>query len=109
MWIQSTPIDTATNEPDPTLVVSGHAYGLGLTPDGRTLWVSPGNGDTGTTVKVGRSGFDVALDWNGSTAYVTTADGNTLVPVDTGTGSTGAAYTTGAYPLAVAFTPVPVN
>lgn len=115
-----TPIDTATNDTEPTLLVTGQAYGLGLSPDGRTLWVSPSNGDTitpvntvtgapGTPVKVGKSAFDVSLNWNGTTAYVTTADGNTLVPVDTGTGDTGDAYTTGAYPLAVALTPLPVN
>ncbi|MEU0413784.1 beta-N-acetylglucosaminidase domain-containing protein [Streptomyces griseorubiginosus] len=115
-----TPIDTATNDTEPTLLVTGQAYGLGLSPDGRTLWVSPSNGDTitpvntvtgapGTPVKVGKSAFDVSLNWNGTTAYVTTADGNTLVPVDTDTGSTGNPYTTGAYPLAVALTPVPVN
>ncbi|MEU9167406.1 beta-N-acetylglucosaminidase domain-containing protein [Streptomyces sp. NPDC048420] len=115
-----TPIDTTTNDTEPTLLVSGQAYGLGLSPDGRTLWVSPSNGDTitpvdtvtgapGTQVKVGKSAFDVSLDWNGSTAYVTTADGNTLVPVDTSTSNTGKPYTTGAYPLAVALTPVPVN
>ncbi|MET7687328.1 beta-N-acetylglucosaminidase domain-containing protein [Streptomyces sp. NPDC005483] len=115
-----TPIDTATNEPDATLLVTGQAYGLGLSPDGRTLWVSPSNGDTitpvdtvtgapGTPVKVGRSAFDVTLDWNGSTAYVTTADGNALIPVDTATNATESPLTTGAYPLAVALTPVPVE
>ncbi|MET8077985.1 beta-N-acetylglucosaminidase domain-containing protein [Streptomyces sp. NPDC005303] len=115
-----TPIDTATNDTEPTFLVTGQAYGLGLSPDGRTLWVSPSNGDTitpvntvtgapGATVKVGRSAFDVSLDWNGGTAYVTTADGNALVPVDTSTGSTGKPYATGAYPLAVALTPVPVE
>ncbi|MFF4058805.1 beta-N-acetylglucosaminidase domain-containing protein [Streptomyces sp. NPDC001668] len=115
-----TPIDTTTNDTEPTLLVSGQAYGLGLSPDGRTLWVSPSNGDTitpvntvtgapGPGVKVGRSAFDVALDWNGSTAYVTTADGNTLVPVDTATSATRPPLTTGAYPLAAALTPVPVN
>jgi hyaluronoglucosaminidase len=115
-----TPIDTATNDTEPTLLVSGQAYGLALSPDGRTLWVSPSNGDTvtpvdtvtgapGTSVKVGRSAFDVGLDWDGRTAYVTTADGNELVPVDTATGTTGSPLTTGAYPLAVALTPVPVE
>ncbi|MEV0634221.1 beta-N-acetylglucosaminidase domain-containing protein [Streptomyces sp. NPDC050619] len=115
-----TPIDTATNDTEPTLLVSGQAYGLALSPDGRTLWVSPSNGasvtpvDTvtgapGTSVKVGRSAFDVGLDWNGATAYVTTADGNALVPVDTAKGTAGASLTTGAYPLAVALTPVPVE
>jgi hyaluronoglucosaminidase len=114
-----TPIDTATDEPEPTLLVSGQAYGLGLSPDGRTLWVSPSNGDSitpvdtvtgapGNRVTVGRSAFDVSLDWNGTTAYVTTADGNRLVPVDTASGTAGAPFTTGAYPLAVALTPVPV-
>lgn len=66
-------------------------------------------GAPGTSVEVGRSAFDVGLDWSGGTAYVTTADGNTLVPVDTAKGTTGAALTTGAYPLAVALTPVPVE
>ncbi|MFC9125910.1 beta-N-acetylglucosaminidase domain-containing protein [Streptomyces sp. NPDC057099] len=114
-----TPIDTATNDTEPTLLVSGQAYGLALSPDGRTLWVSPSTGDTvtpvdtvtgapGRTVKVGRSAFDVALDWNGGTAYVTTADAGALVPVDTESGTVGAPLTTGAYPLAVALTPVPV-
>ncbi|MFD3613877.1 beta-N-acetylglucosaminidase domain-containing protein [Streptomyces sp. NPDC058676] len=115
-----TPIDTATNETEPTLLVSGQAYGLALSPDGRTLWVSRSDGDTvtpvdtvtgapGTSIEVGRSAFDVGLDWSGSTAYVTTADGNVLVPVDTAKGTTGAPLTTGAYPLAVALTPVPVE
>ncbi|WP_199830704.1 beta-N-acetylglucosaminidase domain-containing protein [Streptomyces sp. MMG1533] len=114
-----TPIDTATNDTEPTLLVSGQAYGLALSPDGRTLWVSPSNGDTvtpvdtvtgapGTGIEVGRSAFDVGLDWNGGTAYVTTADGNSLVPVDTASGTTEPALATGAYPLAVALTPVPV-
>ncbi|MER5433223.1 beta-N-acetylglucosaminidase domain-containing protein [Streptomyces sp. NPDC002588] len=114
-----TPIDTATNDTEPTLLVTGQAYGLALSPDGRTLWVSPSNGDTvtpvdtvtgapGTPVTVGRSAFDVGLDWKGGTAYVTTADGNTLVPVDTASGTLGPALPTGAYPLAVALTPVPV-
>ncbi|WP_328878526.1 beta-N-acetylglucosaminidase domain-containing protein [Streptomyces sp. NBC_00299] len=115
-----TPIDTATNDTEPTLLVTGQAYGLALSPDGRTLWVSPSNGDhatpvdtvtgaPGTEVTVGRSAFDVGLDWNGATAYVTTADGNTLVPIDTASGKAGEALKTGAYPLAVAVTPVPVK
>ncbi|KUL31129.1 beta-N-acetylglucosaminidase domain-containing protein [Streptomyces regalis] len=115
-----TPIDTASNDTEPTLLVTGQAYGLGLSPDGRTLWVSPSTGDyvtpvdtvtgaPGTKVTVGRSAFDVGLDWNGGTAYVTTADGSTLVPVDTASGTTGAPLKTGAYPLAVALTPVPVE
>ncbi|TQE19533.1 beta-N-acetylglucosaminidase domain-containing protein [Streptomyces ipomoeae] len=114
-----TPIDTATNDTEPTLLVTGQAYGLALSPDGRTLWVSPSTGSTvtpvdtatgapGTPVTVGRSAFDVAPDWNGATVYVTTADGNTLVPVDTASGTTGTPLPTGAYPLAVALTPVPV-
>ncbi|MET9762503.1 beta-N-acetylglucosaminidase domain-containing protein [Streptomyces sp. NPDC006372] len=115
-----TPIDTATNGTEPTLLVSGQAYGLALSPDGRTLWVSPSTGDTvtpvdtvsgvpGRTVEVGRSAFDVALDWDGGTAYVTTADAGALVPVDTASGAVGAPLRTGAYPLAVAVTPVPVK
>ncbi|WP_345008758.1 beta-N-acetylglucosaminidase domain-containing protein [Streptomyces shaanxiensis] len=115
-----TPIDTATNDTEPTLLVSGQAYGLGLSPDGRTLWVSPSTGDRvtpvdtvsgapGKQVTVGKSAFDVALDWNGGTAYVTTADGNALVPVDTASGAAEEPLRTGAYPLAVALTPVPVE
>ncbi|MFE0253772.1 beta-N-acetylglucosaminidase domain-containing protein [Streptomyces sp. NPDC059010] len=115
-----TPIDTATNDTAPTLLVTGQAYGLGLSPDGRTLWVSPSTGDyvtpvdtvtgaPGAKVTVGRSAFDVGLDWNGATAYVTTADGNALVPVDTASGTAKEALKTGAYPLAVALTPVPVE
>ncbi|MEU0725297.1 beta-N-acetylglucosaminidase domain-containing protein [Streptomyces sp. NPDC006140] len=115
-----TPIDTATQDTEPTLLVSGQAYGLALSPDGRTLWVSPSTGDTvtpvdtvtgvpGKRVTVGRSAFDVALDWNGSTAYVTTADAGELVPVHTGSGTVGTPLATGAYPLAVALTPVPVG
>ncbi|WP_216587120.1 beta-N-acetylglucosaminidase domain-containing protein [Streptomyces brasiliscabiei] len=114
-----TPIDTASNDTEPTLLVSGQAYGLGLSPDGRTLWVSPSTGDyvtpvdtvtgaPGERITVGRSAFDVGLDWDGGTAYVTTADGNGLVPVDTASGTAGAPLATGAYPLAVALTPVPV-
>ncbi|MGW0707337.1 beta-N-acetylglucosaminidase domain-containing protein [Streptomyces sp. NPDC002643] len=114
-----TPIDTATNDTEPTLLVTGQAYGLALSPDGRTLWVSPSTGATvtpvdtatgapGTAVTVGRSAFDVAPDWNGGTVYVTTADGNVLVPVDTADGTVGTPLATGAYPLAVALTPVPV-
>ncbi|WP_308460668.1 beta-N-acetylglucosaminidase domain-containing protein [Streptomyces sp. Ru72] len=115
-----TPIDTATNDTRASLLVTGQAYGLAISPDGRTLWVSPSNGDTvtpvdtvtgapGTPVTVGRSAFDVALDWNGTTAYVTTADAGKLVPVTTATGAVGTAYSTGAYPLAAAVTPVPVG
>ncbi|MEH0528899.1 beta-N-acetylglucosaminidase domain-containing protein [Streptomyces stelliscabiei] len=114
-----TPIDTATHDTEPTFLVSGQAYGLGLSPDGRTLWVSPSTGDEitpvdtvtgapGAKITVGRSAFDVGLDWDGGTAYVTTADGNRLVPVDTASGTAGAPLPTGAYPLAVALTPVPV-
>ncbi|MEU0999868.1 beta-N-acetylglucosaminidase domain-containing protein [Streptomyces tibetensis] len=115
-----TPIDTATNDTEPTLLVTGQAYGLALSPDGRTLWVSPSTGDTvtpldtvtgapGKTVRAGRSAFDVALDWNGATAYVTTADAGALVPFDPASGAVGTPLTTGAYPLAVALTPVPVR
>ncbi|MFJ3667056.1 beta-N-acetylglucosaminidase domain-containing protein [Streptomyces sp. NPDC090106] len=115
-----TPIDTTTNDTEPTLLVTGQAYGLALSPDGRTLWVSPSNGDRvtpvdtvtgapGEQITVGRSAFDVALDWNGATAYVTTADGNGLVPVDTTTHTAEEPLPTGAYPLAAALTPVPVE
>ncbi|MFJ8332631.1 beta-N-acetylglucosaminidase domain-containing protein [Streptomyces sp. NPDC094437] len=115
-----TPIDTATASVEPTLLVAGQAYGLALSPDGRTLWVTASNGDkatpvdtvtgaSGTPVTVGKSAFDVALDWDGATAYVTTADSNSLVPVDTSTGKARSALATGAYPLAVALTPVPVG
>ena len=62
-------------------------------------------GAPGTAVTVGKSAFDVALDWNGATAYVTTADGNALVPIDVTSGTAGPPFSTGAYPLAVALTP----
>lgn len=66
-------------------------------------------GAPGAEVTVGRSAFDVGLDWDGGTAYVTTADENSLVPVDTASGTARAPLKTGAYPLAVALTPVPVE
>ncbi|KOG30614.1 YncE family protein [Streptomyces resistomycificus] len=114
------PAQPPHHDTGPTLLVPGQAYGLALSPDGRTLWVSPSDGDSvtpvdtatgapGPGVEVGGSASDVGLDWNGATAYVTTADGNALVPVDTAKGTAGAPLATGAYPLAVALTPVPVK
>ncbi len=115
-------IDAADAEVTANVAVGRVPAGLALPPDGGTLWVA--NYTDGTVQPVDtvtlRAGTAVpkppspslvpgAPDWSGGTAYVTTADGNALVPLDTAKGTAGAPLAIGAYPPAVPPTPVPVE
>lgn len=115
-----TPIDVATGKALPSLEIAGQddAYGLALSPDGRTLWVQAGDdvatldtatGREGTPIHLGNGPSSLGFDWNGATAYVTCSNNDTLVPIAVGSGAVGTAIPTGAYPLAVAVTGVPVG
>ena len=114
-----TPLDTATNTTGTPIHLGGtppSSYGVAITPDGRTAYVSNEQDndvkviDTATnkvvaTVPVGLAPFDIAITPNGATAYVANESDGTVTPIDTATNTAGTAITVAIAPEQLAVTP----
>jgi YVTN family beta-propeller protein len=110
-----TPIDTATNTPEPTIAVPGSPGFVAITPDGATAYVAENGGrvspiDTATNVAgppitVGPNPGGIAVTPNGETAYVTDRQNGTVTPISTATNVPGVPIHVGNDPYAIAVTP----
>jgi YVTN family beta-propeller protein len=121
-----TPIDTATNAPEPTIAVASDPAAIAITPNGNTAYVTSFGtgigGDVGSVTPIStttntaglaiplggsspNSPVAIAITPNGATAYVVNRDSNTVTPISTATNTAGAAIPVGQQPLAIAITP----
>ncbi len=111
-----TPIDLATGEPGPEIKVGEWSYGVAITPDGKTAYVTNLVSGTvtpidlatdkpGPEIKVGDHPFGIAIAPDGKTAYVTNAWSNSVTPIDIATNEPGPEIPVGAEPLRIAITP----
>lgn len=78
------------------------AFGMAVTPNGKTAYVSDWNdnqvvpvatnaGTLGTPIKVGKQPFQILVTPDGKTAYVLNADSNSVTPINTRTNQPGKA------------------
>jgi YVTN family beta-propeller protein len=111
-----TPIDLATNTPSTAIPVGTSPFGIAITPDGSTAYVTNSGANTATvidlatntvraTIPVGTSPFGIAITPDGSTAYVANSGANTVTPIDLATNTPSTAIPVSGPPFAVAISP----
>ena len=117
-----TPIDTTTNMAGTPISVPGSdTFGVAITPDGKTLYVSAGEAGSfvtpvdlatntaGSQITVSSHAASgpgaIAITPDGKTAYVVNEDRSTVTPIDTATNVAGAEIAVGAAPTGIAITP----
>ena len=99
-----TPIDLATNTPGAPITVGSTPFGIAITPDGKTAYVTNAGDNTvtpidvatntaGAAIHVGSRSFGtpvaVAITPDGKTAYVTNYGDNTVTPISVATNAPG--------------------
>jgi YVTN family beta-propeller protein len=93
-------IDTATDTVTATIPVGAQPYGLAVTPDGKTAYVSNQGASTvtpidtatntaGTPIPVGGAPRQIAITPDGSTAYVANMSSASVTPINTATNTAG--------------------
>ena len=110
-----TPIDTATNTPAKPIPVGPSPGDIVITPDGKTLYVSTGNGVVPISTATGTAGTpirglhptDLAITPDGKTLYVTGQTGRMarLTAVSTATNRPGRSAPIPALPSQMVITP----
>src|SRR6266487_4143615 len=91
-----TPISTATGKPGKGTALPFAAFGMAVTPNGRTVYVSNWAGGTvipirtatgaaGRPIKVGKLPYQIVITPNGMTAYVLNIGSNSVTPIKTRT------------------------
>jgi YVTN family beta-propeller protein len=112
-------IDAATNTVSATIATGGGPYGIAVTPNGSTLYVTnfygtPTNNvwviDTATnvvthSVTVGSYPHGIAITPNGALAYVVNAFSNSVSVIQTATNVVTATISVGSMPHGVAISP----
>ena len=110
-----TPISTATNSAGTPISVGGWPFGIAITPNGETAYVTIDSYGTvtpitlasrtlGSQIPVGGIPVGVAITPNGNTAYVTTC-GAGVTPISLATNTPGPPIPVGSAPWAIAITP----
>jgi YVTN family beta-propeller protein len=97
-----TPIDTATNTAGTPIPAGTAPWGIAITPDGKTAYVtnntSPVGSVTpidlatntaGTPIPIGRDPRGIAITPDGTTAYVTSYPNRSVYPIDLATNTAG--------------------
>jgi DNA-binding beta-propeller fold protein YncE len=95
-----TQIRTETNKPRLVIPLPFAAFGMAVTPNGKTAYVSDwnddtvipvstGNGTLGPPIKVGKQPYQILITPNGRTAYVLNADSDSVTPIATKTNKPG--------------------
>jgi YVTN family beta-propeller protein len=114
-----TPIDVATNTPGANIAVGQSPTAIAITPDGKTAYVTNGEGDSvtpidlatntpGPEIKLGTTAAYIAITPDGKTAYVTTASGQPghwVIPIDLATNTPGANIEVGPATRGIAISP----
>jgi DNA-binding beta-propeller fold protein YncE len=92
------PIRTVTQTPGQLISTGPAGNGLGITPDGKTLYVlgnttvipvRTATGAVGKPIRAGPSPDFIAFTPDGTTAYVADSFSNTVIPIRTATGTPG--------------------
>ena len=110
-----TPITIATNTPGSAIAV-GSPYGIAITPNGQTAYVTDyasgtvtpitiATNTTGTPITVGSSPYAVAITPDGQTAYVDNRLSGNVTPITIATNTPGTPITVGIGPYNLAITP----
>jgi YVTN family beta-propeller protein len=114
-----TPISTATNTAGQEINVGKDPYGIAITPNGRTAYVThvatfpPGivtpinlaTGTAGTPIKFGQGPQVIAITPNERTVYAVDMGPGTVTPIRTATNTVGKPIPVGSFPFAIAITP----
>ena len=104
-----TPIDTATNTAGTAIAVGSGPFGVAITPDGKTAYVTndlsgsvtpidTATNTPGTAIAVGSAPFGVAITPDGKTAYVANLSSGSVTPIDTATNTPGTPIAVGSSP-----------
>lgn len=105
-----------TSLPASVIAVGTAPYGIAISPDGQTAYVSNSGSGTvtpidlataaaGTPIPVGLRPRGLAVSPNGATVYVVNADSSSVTPISTATKVPGAPIPVGANPSLIAITP----
>ena len=118
-----TPLDLFTNTPGTPIEVGSDPFGIAVSPDGETAYVTTGNGALGSTdslvpidvnsdtaaspIPLGHAGdaTSVVVTPDGTTAFVTMQQADTVVPVDLAAGAAGTPIPVSPNPAWLAVTP----
>jgi YVTN family beta-propeller protein len=111
-----TPIDTVTNTAGTPIAAGYDPFGVAITPDGATLYVTDVGANevtpidtatdtAGTPISVGADPWGVAISPDGTTVYVTNSNGGSVTPIDTATNTPGTPFDVGSYPAGIAISP----
>src|SRR5262249_11881578 len=108
----------ATNKAETEINVGPFPFGVAITPDGKTAYVTNNNASVtpievatnkpGPEIKVGRRPFVVAITPDGTPAYVTNVRSQSVTPIEVGTNKPGPEIEVGFFPIEVAITPKPL-
>ncbi len=111
-----TPIDTASDSLGTPIHVGNNPYGIAITPNGATAYVTDSGSGTvtpidtatntaGTAIPVERTPIAITVTPDGATAYVVNTDSNTVTPIDTANNTAGAPIPVGNSPEGIAVSP----
>jgi len=114
---------TATNKAGPPITVNPVPAGYdaaaspAITPDGKTVYVSPGlrsavlvpvetaTGRAGKPIRLGAAPMAIVIIPDGKTAYVVGSASGTVTPIDTATNAVGPPIKVGGNPYVIVITP----
>jgi YVTN family beta-propeller protein len=110
------PVNLATREPGPATPAGPGPQAIVATPDGKTIYVADGLGDTvtpinartgkaGRPIRVGTAPWALAMTPDGRTLYVANSGSGTVTPIATATNSPGRPIPAGRDPRAIATAP----
>ncbi len=109
-------IDTATNKVTAKVPVRGVAFGIAITPNGKSVYVAnwldttisvidTAKNKVKTTIDVGGSPYDVRINPDGREAYVTIPEKNLVVVIDTAKNNVKTIINVGRSPNGLVFSP----
>jgi YVTN family beta-propeller protein len=108
--------DAFTGIPGGPLALSGHLWGVAITPDGATAYVANESTDSvipidtatnalGTPIPVGSGPRLIGITPDGATAYVANRLSNTVTPIDIASSTPGPPVAVGSGPHGIAISP----
>jgi YVTN family beta-propeller protein len=110
------PFDAFTGVAASPIPISGHLWGVAITPDGATAYVADESTDSvipvdtatdvpGTSIPVGPSPRTLGITPDGEKLYVANIGGSSVTPIDLATNTAGAPIAVGVSPHGIAIAP----
>lgn len=110
------PFDAFTGVAATPIPISGHLWGVAITPDGATAYVADESTDSvipvdtatdvpGTPIPVGPSPRTLGITPDGEKLYVANIGGGSVTPIDLATNTAGAPIAVGVSPHGIAIAP----